>query len=128
MRISLRGPARRDVPMEEFFDGDAAPSEGYPGLVEINRLYWFDFLDWGPVEWDELAAIYEHLPGWLHSDEGPYWFGTDDSTPPVLAGSAEIAGVQIWGILTGAQWSEWEREFHTRVQRSSLPLYTFTED
>ena len=128
MRISLRGPATQAFPIEEFFDGDVAPSEDYPGLVEVQRLYWFDFHDWGPVEWEELEAIYPELPGWQQSGELPYWFGVDDDAPPVLSASVELPGIQFWGIVAEAAWMEWEKTFHTKLRQSNLPLYTFTDD
>lgn len=128
MRISLRVPATQDFPIDEFFDGAVAPSEDYPGLVEVQRLYWFDFEDWGPAEWEELETIYQELPGWQKSDGLPYWFGVDDETPPVLSASAEIPGIQFWGILAETAWAEWEDAFHTKLRQSNLPLYAFTDD
>ena len=53
--------------------------------------------------WEKIDRIYESMPYWAGSKNGPQWTGTDID----LWASVEPSGIQIAGIMPDDIWEEW---------------------
>ena len=53
--------------------------------------------------WEKIDRIYESMPYWAGSKNGPQWIGTDID----LWASVEPSGIQIAGIMPDDIWEEW---------------------
>jgi hypothetical protein len=84
-------------------------------LVEVERIYVFDWGRFEEAHWRRLARIYEELPGAVRLRDVPWWFGDDEDVPPFLAASVEPAGLQVRGILPEADWLAWDERFRRAV-------------
>lgn len=88
------------------------------GLIDIERVYTFDWRRFDDAAWDRLMAIYRALPEWQDGLELMAWFGPLDATPG-LAASVEPPGLHVFGRLPLPSWAQWDREFLLASQ--SLP-------
>ncbi|MDR3620627.1 MAG: hypothetical protein P4L85_14845 [Paludisphaera borealis] len=107
-----------------FYDNlEAEPVDGLSCLVEVERIYGFD---WGRFEedhWRELSRVYESLPGEVRLHAMPWWFGDDEDVPPFLSASVEPPGLQVYGVLPEADWWAWDEQFRSRA--ATLPCRGF---
>ncbi len=97
-----------------FYDNlEPTPIDGLSCLVEVERIYGFDWGRFGAADWDALARSYEGLPGGMSwsPDELPMWFGDDEDLPPFLSASVEPSGLQVFGVLPEADWLAWDARF-----------------
>ncbi|WP_337176683.1 hypothetical protein [Paludisphaera sp.] len=97
-----------------YYDNlEATPVGGLTCMVEVERIYGFDWGRFGAADWDALARSYEGLPGGLRwSPDGlPMWFGDDEDLPPFLTASVEPPGLQVFGVLPEADWLAWDARF-----------------
>lgn len=70
--------------------------------------------------WDRLGELYRQMPGWAaaHGEHGctwtGQWFGTAED-PQHLTASVEPGGLQLYGELPEAVWTEWITLFKDRA-------------
>src|SRR4029453_3654595 len=94
-----------------YYDNlDATPADDTPGLVEIERMYCFDWIRFNEQNWQELSRIYEVLPGDVRYRDVPCWFGENEASPPFLWASAEPPGLQVYGVLPKVDWLAWDEQ------------------
>jgi hypothetical protein len=98
---------------------EAAPIDGLSCLVEVDRIYLLNWDRFDASHWQELACIYEDLPGALRFQDVPMWFGDDEDLPPFLSAAVGPPGLQVHGILPEADWWAWDERF--RAAAASLP-------
>lgn len=106
-----------------FYDNlePTPPDEDIPGVVEVERIYCFDWDRFRENDWQELSRIYETLPGSVRNPKsGPAWFGDDEEHPPFLWASVEPPGLQVYGVLPESDWLAWDERF--RAAASGLPM------
>lgn len=97
-----------------YYDNlEATPIDGLSCQVEIERIYELDWDRFNEGHWQDLAGIYEGLPGAVRYRDGPMWFGDDEDVPPFLWASVEPPGLQVYGILPEADWRAWDERFRT---------------
>ena len=101
----------------ELTDPKAVPN----GMVEVDRMYCFDFDNFGDAEWERLTTIINDLPEHqpISGDGCPWWFGSNSSVPPYLVASVEPTGWLVQGVIPEDAWVSW----HTQLQSvvSGLP-------
>jgi hypothetical protein len=103
-----------------FYDNlEATPIDGLSCLVEVERVYGLDWERFVERHWQDLARIYERLPGEVRFRVVPWWFGDDEDLPPFLWASVEPTGLQVRGILPEADWISWDERF--RTEAAGLP-------
>src|SRR4051812_19145668 len=68
-----------------FYDNlEATPIDGLSCLVEVERVYGLDWDRFDERHWQDLARVYEGLPGAVRHRDVPWWFGDDEDMPPFL--------------------------------------------
>src|SRR5437763_745339 len=81
----LAGETMMAVP---FYDNlEATLIDDVSCLVEVERVYGFDWARFDEGHWQRLARIYEDLPGAVRHRDVPWWFGDDEDVPPFLRAS-----------------------------------------
>jgi hypothetical protein len=98
---------------------EPTPVDGLSCLVEVDRVYGFDWDRFDEDRWRELSRIYEDLPGELRLHAVPWWFGDDEDVPPFLTALVGPSGLKVYGILPEADWWAWDHQFRSRA--SGLP-------
>lgn len=100
---------------------EPGPIDGVTCMVEVERLYGFDWGSFGPDDAAALVAAYGKLPGAQGSaaDAPPAWFGDDEDVPPFLTANDEPRGLLVRGVLPEAEWRAWDERF--RAATASLP-------
>ena len=96
---------------------EATPIDGLTCLVEVERVYGFDWGRFDETQREALARIYEGLPGAVRQQDGPMWFGDDEDVPPYLGASVEPNGLRVHGIVPEADWYAWDGRFRTEAAR-----------
>lgn len=88
------------------------------GFLFVDRVYCFAWDEFSDEDWQNLAKVYEELPGWLgYSNEGhikgyPCWFSLDEeSLDSHLSASQEPPGLQVTGNITSKQLLQWHEYF-----------------
>lgn len=108
--------------MEWFYDNlnDATPPAG---MVAVDRVYCLDFNNFGDAEWKRFTAIINDLPERKpdSADGCPWWFGSDESTPPFLWASVEPSGWLVHGIVPTDAWAFWDTQLQSAV--ADLPRF-----
>jgi hypothetical protein len=109
---------RLEIP---FYDNRRSQLEDDPLLVEVERVYCFDFASFSEEHWHYLRDVYATLPEFRGFDEdGPMWFGVNEQVIPFLWASIEPPGLQVCGILRSEQWEDWDKAFRASV--AGLPF------
>lgn len=104
-----------------YYDNlEATPADDLPGLVEVERIYCFDWARFTKENWKELSRIYEDLPGSVRCKGIQWWFGEKEDAPPFLSASVEPPGLQVYGVLFAADWLAWDERF--RTEAGILPM------
>lgn len=104
-----------------YYDNLApSPADDRPGLVEVERVYCFDWLRFTDQEWQKLSRIYKGLPGAVRDHDEPWWFGEDEESPPFLWAFVEPPGLQVYGVLLESNWLAWDEQF--RSEAGTLPM------
>lgn len=111
------------VPYRDLIE--PAPIDGVTCMVQVERLYGFD---WGLFRDDDLAELAEacgKLPGVQDAPAGPRpaWFGDDEDVPPFLTAEDEPRGLLVRGVLPEADWRLWDERF--RAATAALPARKF---
>jgi hypothetical protein len=57
-------------------------------------------------DWDKIGAVYKSMDGWLESQDGPLWYGTDRDARYIYA-SVEPSGLLIEGQIDPMLWTGW---------------------
>ena len=57
-------------------------------------------------DWRKVAAVYSSLDGWMNSEEGPLWYGTE-AEPRHIYASVEPSGLLVEGKLETRLWVGW---------------------
>lgn len=103
-----------------YYDNlEATPINGLSCMVEVERIYAFDWHRFDEPSWQALRQIYEALPGSVRYGDIPMWFGEDEDLPPFLGASILPPGLQVYGILPEADWWAWDARF--RNEAAGLP-------
>lgn len=102
---------------------DTCDDDGQSGVVEINRVYCFDFRRFTDTEWEELDKVYRVLSSFVGYDPVPRWFSAQEHAAPYLWASVEPPGLQVAGALYVADWHTWDQQFRAGVDH--LPSYAF---
>lgn len=113
------------APHAIFYDNlPPTPTPDRPDLVEVERIYCIDEHAFQGREWDAIGELYRSLPGGLRTDKNgcAMWFGTDEATPPFLWASAEPPGIQVYGVLSPADWAAWDAAFRTGLVSARIPF------
>ncbi|WP_165072790.1 hypothetical protein [Paludisphaera rhizosphaerae] len=112
--------------MTPWYDNlEPTPVDGLTCMVEVERVYGFDWDRFDEDDWSRLSQVCEGLPGAIKP--GPsglpgglvYWFGDDEDVPPYLSASVEPPGLQVYGMLPEADWSAWDARF--QAEATTLP-------
>ena len=97
-----------------FYDNlEATLIDDVSCLVEVERIYCFDWARFDEEHRNGLSRLYESLPGAVRFRAIPYWFGDDEDVPPFLGASVEPPGLQVYGILPEADWLAWDERFRS---------------
>lgn len=82
-------------------------------IIDVEKMYHFDFTHFTGEQWGKLSAVYESLPSFEGVlDNGcPQWFGTNEYNPPVLWAVVEPEGLNVLGTLHSTLWNKWDRQF-----------------
>ncbi len=100
-----------------FYDNlEATLIDDVSCLVEVERVYCFDWARFDEGHWKGLSRIYEGLPGAVRPRDVPWWFGDDEDVPPFLGASVEPPGLQVHGILPEADWLAWDERFRSAAE------------
>jgi hypothetical protein len=105
-----------------YYDNQPELQPDNTGTVSFERIYCLRFYDFTPENWQELARIYDQLPGKRYEKGVPYWFGDNESKSPHLWASVEPSGLQVAGLLPLADWQQWDEAFRQQIEASSLPI------
>ena len=90
------------------------------GIVKIDRVYKVDESMFTECDYDKLGEIYKELPGFIGDYFGcPYWYGLDYEF--YLTISFEPVGLQLTGLLYQNEFEDWERTFHTLLEKADFP-------
>ncbi|MBN5171652.1 hypothetical protein ACNJRW_04280 [Stenotrophomonas maltophilia] len=54
-------------------------------------------------EWQKVSAVYKEMDGWLESEDGPSWYGTDRADRYIWA-SVEPSGLVVEGEIEPNLW------------------------
>lgn len=108
------------VPFYDNLEPTPVPDE--PSVVEFERVYCLELARFTEEDWASLAIIYRGLPGEYREHQLPYWFGDSDESPRHISASVEPSGLQVCGVLTPRQWSEWDTAFREALEQSQLPF------
>jgi|GEM_PF-2183895 len=93
--------------------------DGLTCLIEVERIYRFDWDRFDELHWEALARTYENLPGASGGSDALCWFGDDENVPPFLLAMQEPAGLRVRGVLPEADWWAWDQRF--RDEAAGLP-------
>lgn len=91
------------------------------GVLELDRVYTFDDDCFKANDYRRLEAIYPQLPGFLTAAEWPCWFGQDAEDEFYLAPSWEPPGLQLYGRVQIAEFTNWEKTFHELLLQANFP-------
>jgi hypothetical protein len=98
---------------------EATPIDGLSCLVEVERIYGFDWERFEEDHWRELSHIHKGLPGEVRFRDAPWWFGDDEDVPPFLTASVDPLGLKVYGVLPEADWCVWDEQLRSRA--AALP-------
>lgn len=108
------------VPYQDHLE--ATPVSGLSCLVEVERVYRFDWDRFDDHHRRSLGRIYEILPGHSRRFDQLWWFGDDEDVPPFLKAAVVPTGLLVNGILPEADWYAWDDRF--RTEANGLPCRT----
>ena len=109
--------------MQWFYNNVVSFEPPPDGMVFIDRVYCLDFNNFGDAEWQRLTAICDELPNRKpdSADGCPWWFGSDESSPPFLWASVEPSGWCVHGIVPTDGWDKWDAQLQNAA--SGLPRF-----
>jgi hypothetical protein len=97
---------------------DMVADGGRSSLIDVDRVYKFDWDRFTQSDWDALARVFRLLPNFVESADASRWFSTDESSDRFLVASVEPPGLQITGRLPRTDWLAW----HDALTRESVAL------
>jgi hypothetical protein len=109
----------------QYYDNRLDLDDQRPGFVRVERVYCLDWHAFTASLWEELSGIYAQLPGSVRYAVVPYWFGSDEDSPPWLFASVEPSGLLVGGLLRVADWMAWDEQF--RAEAGHLPSFRVHE-
>src|SRR5688500_5637558 len=92
---------------------DNREPDGQAAVVEVERVYCFEFFRFIDADWVEFGRICRELPHFIGFSPIARWFGGDEEAVPHLWGSVEPSGFQVVGVLARADWEAWDQQFRT---------------
>lgn len=115
----LVGTVRRPLEPADVLDHGDEVADG-DRLLEVDRVYRFDWDAFSEADREALERAYRELPGWIGYGDGARWFALVDE-PPYLCASVEPPGLQVVGVIPTRLWAAWDAAFRALVVLPVLP-------